>query len=113
MNRADSKRPRTKLDAVPFPIQTHSEVDSCRALGWREITRVLFVAAAAGAIWFLHGTRDPYVIGIGVICTLVGGFPIIHEAYEDITQRRMTMELSMTIAIIAALAIGEVFTALI
>jgi heavy metal translocating P-type ATPase len=113
MTRTDLKRPPAKLDAVPFPIQTHSKADSGPALGWRDINRVLFVASAAGAMWFLHGTRDPYVTGIGVICTLVGGFPIIHEAYENITQRRMTMELSMTIAIIAALAIGEVFTALI
>jgi heavy metal translocating P-type ATPase len=83
------------------------------ALNWAEIYRVLFVAAAAGAIWFLGGARNPYVTGIGVICTLVGGFPIFHEAYENIIQRRMTMELSMAIAIVAALAIREIFTALV
>jgi heavy metal translocating P-type ATPase len=83
------------------------------ALNWREINRVLFVAAAAAAIWFLGGVRNPYVIGIGVIGTLVGGFPIFHEAYEHIVQRRMTMELSMAIAIVAALAIREIFTALV
>jgi heavy metal translocating P-type ATPase len=83
------------------------------ALRWREINRVLFVAAATAAIWFLGGTRNPYVIGIGVICTIVGGFPIFHEAYENIVQRRMTMELSMAIAIVAALAIREIFTALV
>jgi heavy metal translocating P-type ATPase len=83
------------------------------ALNWAEIYRVLFVAVAAGAIWFLAGARNPYVTGIGVICTLVGGFPIFHEAYENIVQRRMTMELSMAIAIVAALAIREIFTALI
>jgi heavy metal translocating P-type ATPase len=48
-----------------------------------------------------------------VLCTLVGGFPIFHEAYENILQRRMTMELSMAIAIVAALAIREIFTALV
>jgi heavy metal translocating P-type ATPase len=83
------------------------------ALNWREISRVLFVAAAAGAIWFIGGPRNPYVTGIGVICALVGGFPIFHEAYENIVQRRMTMELSMAIAIVAALAIREIFTALV
>jgi Cd2+/Zn2+-exporting ATPase/Cu+-exporting ATPase len=83
------------------------------ALDWRDIYRVLFVAAAAGAIWFLGGSRNPYVTSIGVICTLAGGFPIFHEAYENITQRRMTMELSMAIAIVAALAIREIFTALV
>ncbi len=82
-------------------------------LNWREINRVLFVAAAAAAIWFLGGARNPYIVGIGVICTLVGGFPIFHEAYENIVQRRMTMELSMAIAIVAALAIREIFTALV
>ena len=61
------------------------------ALNWREINRVLFVASAAAAIWFLGGARNPYITGIGVICTLVGGFPIFHEAYENIVQRRMTM----------------------
>jgi P-type Cu+ transporter len=75
--------------------------------------RVLFTAAAAGAIWFLGSVRNPYITAAGVICTIVGGFPIFHEAYENITQRRMTMELSMTLAIVAALAIREVFTALI
>jgi heavy metal translocating P-type ATPase len=73
----------------------------------------MFVAAAAATIWFLGGTRNPYITGIGVICTLVGGFPIFHEAYENIVQRRMTMELSMAIAIVAALAIREIFTALV
>src|SRR3984893_5663714 len=83
------------------------------ALNRLEIYRVLFVAVAAGAIWILGGARNPYVTGIGVISTLVGGFPIFHEAYENIVQRRMTMELSMAIAIVAALAIREIFTALV
>jgi heavy metal translocating P-type ATPase len=83
------------------------------ALNWREINRVLFVAAAAGAIWFLGSAPNPYLTSIGVICTIVGGFPIFHEAYENIVQRRMTMELSMTIAIVAALGIREIFTALV
>src|SRR6266404_152693 len=83
------------------------------ALNRAEIYRVLFVAAAAGAIWFLGGARNPYITAIGVICTFVGGFPIFHEAWENIVQRRMTMELSITIAIVAALAIRELFTALV
>lgn len=83
------------------------------ALNWPEIYRVLFVATSACAIWFLGGARNPYVTAAGVICTLIGGFPIFHEAYENIVQRRMTMELSMAIAIVAALAIRELFTALV
>jgi heavy metal translocating P-type ATPase len=110
--------------AVKF-IGTHSQNSSTdhnhpeddhehgHALNWREINRALFVAAAAGAIWFLHGASNPYLTALGVVCTLVGGFPIFHEAYENIVQRRMTMELSMAIAIVAALAIREIFTALV
>jgi heavy metal translocating P-type ATPase len=52
-------------------------------------------------------------VGIGVLCAAVGGYPIFREAIENIMERRMTMELSMTIAILAALAIREVFTALV
>lgn len=99
-------------DLAPVGDAGHED-DHGHAVNWREINRVLFVAAAAAAIWFLGGTRNPYVTGIGVICTLVGGFPIFHEAYENIVQRRMTMELSMAIAIVAALAIREIFTALV
>jgi heavy metal translocating P-type ATPase len=83
------------------------------ALNWREIARVLFVAATAGAVWFLRHDHALYVTITGVLCTVVGGFPILHEAYENIVERRMTMELSMTIAIVAALAIDQIFTALI
>ena len=89
------------------------EAERDHALSWRDINRVFFTAAAAGAIWFLGGAENPYITAIGVICTIVGGFPIFHEAYENVRQRRMTMELSMTVAIVAALAIREVFTALI
>ena len=83
------------------------------ALDRLEIARIVFVALAAATAWFLgpqHGLA--FIIG-GVICTLVGGYPIFHEAIENILERRMTMELSMAIAILAALAIREVFTALV
>jgi cation transport ATPase len=50
---------------------------------------------------------------IGLAATLIGGYPIFKEAFENIIERRMTMELSMTIALVSALAIGEFFTALV
>lgn len=50
---------------------------------------------------------------IGLLATLAGGYPIFKEAWDNIRERRMTMELSMTIALVAALLIGEFFTALI
>src|ERR1700747_1084076 len=89
------------------------ESEQLHSFHWGEIYRVAFVAAAAGVLWFLGKTPNPYITAIGVTCTLVGGFPIFAEAYENIVQRRMTMELSMAIAIVAALAIREIFTALV
>jgi hypothetical protein len=44
---------------------------------------------------------------------LLCGWPIFKEAAENIVARRMTMELSMSIAILAAGAIREFLTALI
>jgi Cd2+/Zn2+-exporting ATPase/Cu+-exporting ATPase len=89
------------------------EHDHTHTLGWRDFHRVLFVAAAAGAIWFARSSSIPHLIGIGAICTLVGGYPIFRKAYGNLVHGRMTMELSMAIAIAAALAIRETFTALV
>ena len=50
---------------------------------------------------------------LGIAGVLVGGFPIFAEAFENLRERRMTMELSMTLALLAALVIREFFTALI
>jgi Cd2+/Zn2+-exporting ATPase/Cu+-exporting ATPase len=45
--------------------------------------------------------------------TVIGGFPIYKEAWENLRKRRMTMELSMTIALLSALAIGQFFTSIV
>jgi heavy metal translocating P-type ATPase len=82
-------------------------------LAWQEIVRIAFVAIAAAAAWFLGPHLNLALVLAGVACALVGGYPIFHEAIENILERRMTMELSMAIAILAALAIREVFTALV
>src|SRR5262249_42857931 len=50
---------------------------------------------------------------IGVLGVVIGGWPIFTEAVVNLAARRMTMELSMTIAIGAATAIAEFFTALV
>jgi P-type Cu+ transporter len=120
MNRTNVKEPEGLKSVEPHqgyarinPSEHEDDHEHAHPLAWREIARVLFVASAALAIWFVGRSTNPYLIAIGVICTVVGGFPIFHEAYENITQRRMTMELSMAIAVVAALAIREIFTALV
>ena len=77
-----------------------------------EVLRVVFVALAAAVVWFHLWEPFPRVSVIGLVATLIGGYPIFKEAFENIVERRMTMELSMTIALVSALAIGEFFTAL-
>src|SRR5580692_10600783 len=80
---------------------------------WTEIARIVFVALAAAAVWFRVWEPFPHISVIGIAAALVGGYPIFKEAFENIVERKMTMELSMTIALLAALAIGEFFTALV
>ena len=70
------------------------------------------ISAASALILFQEWDAFGHPHLFGLAATLVGGYPIFKEAAENIIERRMTMELSMTIALVAALAIGEVLTAL-
>jgi heavy metal translocating P-type ATPase len=92
---------------------THEKHDHEHGLELIEILRVVFVALAAAAVWFHLWEPFPGASVIGLAGAVVGCYPIVKEALENIFERRMTMELSMTIAIIAALAIDEFFTALV
>ena len=80
--------------------------------GWVEWGRVAFVAVI---LIVVRAQLVPHVRGIDIVAVLgllIGGYPIFKEAIADLLERRMTMELSMTIALVAAAAIGEFFTAL-
>ena len=68
----------------------------------------VIVASLTG--WWKHFMSRDW---LAFIATLVGGYPIFQEAWENLRKRRMTMELSMTIALVAALCIGQFFTALV
>lgn len=89
------------------------EHDHDHPFEWTEDLRIAVVAVAAAAVWFRIWEPFPAISVIGVAGLLIGGWPILKEAFENIVARRMTMELSMTIAIAAAAAIGEFFTALV
>jgi len=78
-----------------------------------ETGRILVVALAAAAVSMHVWEPWPRVSLIGVFGVLIGGWPIFKEAAENAVARRMTMELSMSIAIIAAAGISQFFTALI
>jgi heavy metal translocating P-type ATPase len=69
---------------------------------------LVIVASLTG--WWKHWMSRDW---LAFVATLIGGFPIFEEAWENLRKRRMTMELSMTIALVAALCIGQFFTALV
>ncbi len=78
-----------------------------------DLVRIGLVAVAVAVAWFFPWQPVMKVNAVAVTATLVGGYPIFKEAFAALRQRRMTMELSMTIALVAALAIREAFTALV
>jgi P-type Cu+ transporter len=86
--------------------------DRDHSFEWSAV-RIGFVGIAAAAVWFRIWEPYPDISLIGALGLAIGGWPIFKEALENIIERRMTMELSMTIAIVAAAAIGEFFTALV
>ena len=68
----------------------------------------LFIFAMVGVAAAVSWARIlPRINGIDVLAVtavLGGGYPVFREALENLIARRMTMELSMTIALAAALA---------
>ena len=111
---ADAAQPRT---TAPDAHDQHDPDDHhgehAHAFNRWEAARIVLVGLAAAAVWFRVWEPFTGVSVIGVAGVLIGGWPIFREAAENIFARRMTMELSMSIALIAAAAIGEFFTALI
>ena len=92
------------------PEHDHSHKHSAGAV---EYVRLGVLAVVI--IWSLTGSWKHFMSRdwLALVATVVGGWPIFEEAWENIRKRRMTMELSMTIALVAALCIGQFFTALV
>src|ERR1700756_58181 len=100
------------LVAEPQSLEIPSGPDSEEhSLERADLIRIGIVAVAIVDIWLHLWEPFPRFSVIGITATLIGIYPILREALEALGERRMTMELSMTIAIAAALAIGEFFTA--
>jgi cation transport ATPase len=98
-------------EAAEHHDHDHDHDDHAHGVDWQDLVRILFVAVAAAAVWFRVWEPLTHVSIIGIAATLIGGYPIFKEAVENIFEGRMTMELSMTIALVAALVVGEFFTA--
>ena len=77
------------------------------------VIRIGVAILAAATVWFRVYEPIPSISIIGLVALIFVAWPIFREAAENLMARRMTMELSMTIAIVAAAAIAEMFTALV
>jgi len=78
-----------------------------------DLLRIGFTAAALVLSWLeVWRVIAPFDV-IALLATLIGGYPMFEEAFEAIRKRKMTMELSMSIAVIATLLIGNFFTGLV
>ena len=93
--------------------EKHDRDDPDHSLEWSEALRIALVALAAIVVWFRLWEPFSLISVVGVTGLVIGAWPIVREAAENAIARRMTMEVSMSIAIIAAAAIGEFFTALV
>ena len=91
----------------------HNHDDHDHGTGTAEYVRLglmgIIVVASLTGWWRPFMDRD----WLAFAGTVIGGFPIYKEAWENLLKRRMTMELSMTIALLSALAIGQFFTAIV
>lgn len=81
----------------------------------KDLTRTVVVAVFAAVVAILGAAGLPWpVVGVvAVFGLLLGCWPILVEAWDDVRAHRMSMELSMLIAIAAAAAIGSWTTSLV
>src|SRR5208282_5913632 len=73
----------------------------------RELLRLALMGIAALlswiGIWHLFLPIDI----IAILATLVGGYPVYKETFGALSRGHVNMEVSMTIAIFASLAVGQ------
>jgi heavy metal translocating P-type ATPase len=105
--------PQVYSSSAAHEQAVESGAEQAHGFEWTESARIAVVAVAAAGVWFGIWEPLPNVSLIGLFGLVVGGWPIFSEAARNLAARRMTMELSMSIAIIAAAAISEFFTALV
>ncbi len=75
-----------------------------------DLIRLAVVAVALALSWFgVWKSIAPFDF-IALAITIIAGYPMYKEAYDNIRSKRMTMELSMSIAVISTLFIQQYFT---
>jgi heavy metal translocating P-type ATPase len=106
--------PSSQLNSFP-PAEApgRQDVHEHHGVSKVDLIRIGLVGVTVVFSWFRVWQPYPASDLVGLVAVLLGGYPIYREALADIFSRRMTMELSMTIALASALVIREVFTALV
>jgi heavy metal translocating P-type ATPase len=106
-------------EQVGLPVEPDYVPETAASL-WARIERadLLRLGAVAGlalvaVVTSWGGVPGWLTIGVATAGLAIGCWPILVEAVADVRDRRMTMELSMLIAIVAAALIGEWVTALV
>jgi len=103
---------QSPVETIPALVHTH-ESEEGHPFEWIEFARIALVGIAAAVAWARTVPQFHGFDFISLAGALIGGYPVFEEAISNLLARRMTMELSMTIALVSALAIREYFTALI
>jgi Cd2+/Zn2+-exporting ATPase/Cu+-exporting ATPase len=101
------------FDSKPEPSGSHRHEEDEHHVNRGDLVRIGLVAVAVVVSWFFPWQPFLKINAVALTATLVGGYPIFKEAFEALRERRMTMELSMTIALLSALTIREAFTAVV
>jgi Cd2+/Zn2+-exporting ATPase/Cu+-exporting ATPase len=101
------------FDSKPEPSHSHRHEEDEHRVNRGDLVRIGLVAVAVVVSWFFPWQPFLKINAVALTATLVGGYPIFKEAFEALRERRMTMELSMTIALLSALTIREAFTAVV
>ena len=62
----------------------NGEGEHGHAIERADLLRIGFVMLAAAAVWFRIWEPFSHVSVIGIVATLIGGYPIFKEAFENI-----------------------------
>ena len=107
-----------ELSNTGTPSGAHTGERILERIEWADVVRIAVVGVAALGAWIAGTTGTPgWAVGAAgavvlAVVLAVGCWPLLVEAAGDLRERRMSMELSMLLAIVAAAAIGEWVTAL-
>ena len=103
---SDQKFPQNTIVDNHADRQEHVDGHGTRL----ELIRLIIMAVALTLSWLGVWKIFSSIDFIALTITVIGGYPMYKEAYGNIRSKRMTMELSMTIAVIATLFIQQYFT---